>query len=162
MITKDSLIDGSQNVLFPILTVFAISSVVALWFAVNHKPISPHLLLLWLLVIVSMFIIRWLSKASSALASKLFIALLYLRSTCRLLGHCKPLASFLRDPAHLCRHADPFAPGDGAYPDNDRRLGIDVLRRLPRLSYRSLLRNRLGYRGCPGNRGPALHRFTLV
>ena len=78
MITKDSLIDGSQNVLFPILTVFAISSVVALWFAVNHKPISPHLLLLWLLVIVSMFIIRWLSKASTALASKLFIALLYL------------------------------------------------------------------------------------
>lgn len=77
MITKDSLIDGSQNVLFPILTVFAISSVVALWFAVNHKPISPHLLLLWLLVIVSMFIIRWLSKASTALASKLFIALLY-------------------------------------------------------------------------------------
>lgn len=78
MITKDSLIDGSQNVLFPILTAFAISSVVALWFAVNHKPISPHLLLLWLIVIVLMFVIRWLSKASTALASNLFIILLYL------------------------------------------------------------------------------------
>ena len=78
MIVNDSLIDDSQNVLSPILTIFATSSIVALWFAVNHKPISVHLLLLWLIVIVSIFIIRWLSHASSVLASKLFIIALYL------------------------------------------------------------------------------------
>ena len=78
MIMKDSLIDDSQNVLSPVLMIFATSSVVALWFAVNHKPISPPLLLLWLTIIVSIFIIRWLSQASSALASKLFIIALYL------------------------------------------------------------------------------------
>lgn len=78
MIVNDSLIDDSQNVLSPILTTFATSSVVALWFAVNHKPISSHLLLLWLIVIVSIFMTKWLSQASSALASKLFIIVLYL------------------------------------------------------------------------------------
>ena len=78
MIVNDSLIDDSQNVLSPILTTFATSSVVALWFAVNHKPISPHLLLLWLIVIVSIVMTKWLSQASSALASKLFIIVLYL------------------------------------------------------------------------------------
>ncbi len=78
MIVNDSLIDDSQNVLSPILTIFATSSVVALWFAVNHKPISSHLLLLWLIVIVSIFMTKWLSQASSALASKLFIIVLYL------------------------------------------------------------------------------------
>ena len=78
MIVNDSLIDDTQNILSPILTIFAISSVVALWFAVNHKPISPYLLLLWLIVIVSTFITKWLSQASSALASKLFIIVLYL------------------------------------------------------------------------------------
>ena len=78
MIVNDSLIDNRQNVLSPILTIFAASSVVALWFAVNHKPISPHLLLLWLIVIVSIFIIRWLSHASPVLSSKLFIIALYL------------------------------------------------------------------------------------
>ena len=78
MISNDSLSDDSQNILFPILTIFAASSVVALWFAVNHKPISLPLLFLWLTVILSTFIIRWLSQASSALASKLFIIVLYL------------------------------------------------------------------------------------
>ena len=78
MIVNDSLIDDSQNVLSPILTTFATSSVIALWFAVNHKPISPHLLLLWLIVIVSIVMTKWLSQASSALASKLFIIVLYL------------------------------------------------------------------------------------
>ena len=78
MILNDSLSDDSQNILFPILTIFAISSVVALWFAVNHKPISPLLLLLWLMIVVSTFVIRWLSQAASALASKLFIIVLYL------------------------------------------------------------------------------------
>ena len=78
MIVNDSLIDDSQNVLSPILTIFAASSVIALWFAVNHKPISVHLLLLWLIVIVSIFMTKWLSQASSALASKLFIIVLYL------------------------------------------------------------------------------------
>ena len=78
MIRKSSLFDDSQNILFPILTAFAITSVVALWFAVNHKPISPLLLGLWLMIIASIFMIRWLSQASSALASKLFIIVLYL------------------------------------------------------------------------------------
>ena len=78
MMMNDTLIDDSQNVLSPILTTFATSSVVALWFAVNHKPISVHLLLLWLIVIVSIFMTKWLSQASSALASKLFIIVLYL------------------------------------------------------------------------------------
>ena len=78
MITKDNSIDDSQNVLSPILMIFATSSVVALWLAVNHKPVSLQLLFLWLMVIVSIFIIRWLSQASPALASKLFIVGLYL------------------------------------------------------------------------------------
>ena len=75
---NDSLIDDSQNVLSPILIIFATSSVVALWFAVNHRPISLQLLFLWLMVILSIFTIRRLSQASSALASKLFIIILYL------------------------------------------------------------------------------------
>ena len=75
---NDSLSDDSQNILFPILTIFATASVVALWFAVNHKPVSLPLLGLWLTAILSIFIIRWLSRASSALASKLFIIALYL------------------------------------------------------------------------------------
>ena len=78
MILNDSLSDDSQNILFPILTIFATSSVVALWFAVNHKPVSLPLLFLWLIAILSIFIIRWLSLTSSALASKLFIIALYL------------------------------------------------------------------------------------
>ncbi len=78
MILNDSSSDDSQNILFPILTIFATSAVVALWFAVNHKPISLPLLFLWLVVILSVFIVRWLSQASSALASKLFIIVLYL------------------------------------------------------------------------------------
>ena len=78
MIMNDSLIDDSQNVLSPILIIFATSSVVALWFAVNHRPISLQLLFLWLMVILSIFTIRRLSQASSALASKLFIIILYL------------------------------------------------------------------------------------
>ena len=78
MNVSDSLIDSSQNVLSPILTVFSASSAIALWFAVNHKPISPHLLLLWLVVIASLFIFKWLSHGSPALASKLLIIVLYL------------------------------------------------------------------------------------
>ena len=89
MILNDSLSEDSQNILFPILTIFAASSVVALWFAVNHKPISPLLLLLWLMIVVSTFIIRWLSQASSALASKLFIVVLYLS----LFGGCVTLTT---------------------------------------------------------------------
>ena len=78
MIADDSLTDDSQNVLSPILTIFATSSVVALWFAINHKPMSLHLLLLWLIVIASIFTTKWLSRVSSVLASKLFIIVLYL------------------------------------------------------------------------------------
>ena len=78
MIMKDTLSDDSQNVLSPILVIFAASSVVALWFAVNHKPVSLQLLCLWLTVIVCIFVLRWLSHASSALASKLFIVGLHL------------------------------------------------------------------------------------
>ena len=78
MIADDSLTDDSQNILSPILTIFAISSVVALWFAVNHKPISTQLLVLWLIVIVSLSITIWLSTGAPALASKVFIIVLYL------------------------------------------------------------------------------------
>ena len=78
MITKDNSIDNSQNVLSPISIIVATSSIVALWFAVNHKPVSLELLILWPMVIVSIFMIRWLSRASSALASKLFIVIMYL------------------------------------------------------------------------------------
>ncbi|MCY3780262.1 MAG: hypothetical protein OXG78_08140 [Chloroflexi bacterium] len=77
MMLNDSLSDDSQNIVFPILTIFATSSVVALWFAVNHKPISLPILFLWLIVILCIFIIRWLSQASSVLASKPFIIVMY-------------------------------------------------------------------------------------
>ncbi len=78
MITNYNSIDDSQNVLSPILIIFATSSVVALWFAVNHRPNSLQLLFLWLMVILSIFTLRWLSESSSALASRLFIIILYL------------------------------------------------------------------------------------
>ena len=78
MILNQNPSDDSQNILFPILTLFAISSVIALWIAVNHKPVSVSLLFLWLTAILSIFTIRWLSLASSRLASKLFIVFLYL------------------------------------------------------------------------------------
>jgi len=55
MIMNDNSIDDTQNVLSPILTIFVISLVVALWLSVSHKPISPSLHLLWLMVIVSNF-----------------------------------------------------------------------------------------------------------
>ena len=78
MNVNDSLIDSSQDVLSPILTVLSASSAIALWLAVNHKPIFTHLLFLWLLVIASLFSFRWLSQWSAAVASKLLIIFLYL------------------------------------------------------------------------------------
>ncbi len=63
--------DDDQNVLSPVLTIFAASSVLALWLAVNHKPVSLHLILL--LVVASIFSIKWLSCDSSILAYLLSI-----------------------------------------------------------------------------------------